>query len=196
MVLYRLLRALFRGLFRVFYRWQVSGRENIPPTGGLIVCANHISNFDPPVVGSAMERPLAFMAKDSLFKIPVVGTVIRNVGAFPVKRGAGDRGAIRASLEILAAGKALCLFPEGTRSQSGEVGKGQGGAAMLALRSGAEVVPAAIIGPYRLFHPLKVVYGKPVDLSEFRGQKTNSELIDKATERIMEDIRLLLQQHR
>ncbi|ARU63027.1 1-acyl-sn-glycerol-3-phosphate acyltransferase [Tumebacillus avium] len=196
MVLYRLLRALFRGFFRIFYRWQVSGTENIPAEGGIIVCANHISNLDPPVVGSGMERPMAFMAKDSLFKIPVIGSIIRGVGAFPVKRGSGDRGAIRASLELLAAGKALCLFPEGTRSHSGEVGKGQGGAAMLALRSNAQVVPAAIIGPYRLFRPLRIVYGKPVDLSEFRGQKTNSELIDKATEQIMEAIRQLVLQHR
>lgn len=196
MVLYRLLRALFRGFFRVFYRWQVSGTENIPAQGGIIVCANHISNLDPPVVGSGMERQVAFMAKDSLFKIPVIGSIIRGVGAFPVKRGAGDRGAIRASLELLEEGKALCLFPEGTRSQSGEVGKGQGGAAMLALRSNAQVVPAAIIGPYRLFRPLKIVFGPPIDLSEFRGQKTNSEIIDNATEQIMEAIRQLLLQHR
>ncbi|MFD2168721.1 lysophospholipid acyltransferase family protein [Tumebacillus lipolyticus] len=195
MVLYRFFRALFRGFFKIFYRWQVIGRENIPQEGGLLVCANHISNLDPPLVGSAMERPLSFMAKDSLFKIPVFGAGIRSVGAFPVRRGAGDRGAIRASLELLSAGKALCLFPEGTRSKTGEVNKGQGGAAMLALRANAEVVPAAIIGPYRPFRPVKIVYGQPVDLSAYRGKKTNSEMIEKATEDIMNAIRQLLAEH-
>ncbi|ASS75167.1 1-acyl-sn-glycerol-3-phosphate acyltransferase [Tumebacillus algifaecis] len=196
MVLYRFLRALLRIFFRLFYRWQISGTENIPQTGGVIVCGNHISNYDPPLLGSAMEREITFMAKDSLFKIPLLSAILPSLGAFPVKRGAGDRGAIRASLEILSAGKALCLFPEGTRSKTGEVGKGQGGAAMLAIRSNAEVIPAAIIGPYRLFRPVKIVYGKPVDLSAFRGQKTNSEMIENATEAIMEAIRQLQAEHR
>jgi 1-acyl-sn-glycerol-3-phosphate acyltransferase len=196
MLLYRFIRALFRGFFRILYRWQVVGSDHIPKEGGILVCANHISNLDPPLVGSGMERPITFMAKDSLFKIPVFGLIIRSLGAFPVKRGSGDRGAIRASLEILAEGRALCLFPEGTRSKTGELGKGHGGAAMLALRANSEVVPVAIIGPYRLFRPVKVVYGKPVDLSPYRGQKTNSEIIDKATQDIMDAIRRLIEEHR
>ncbi|MCX7568957.1 lysophospholipid acyltransferase family protein [Tumebacillus sp. DT12] len=195
-MLYGFFRALFRGYFQVFHRWQVSGAENVPQNGAVIIAANHISNLDPPLVGSGCRRKVNFMAKAELFKIPVLGWLIRDFGAFPVRRGAGDRAALRTVFKLLDEGQVLGLFPEGTRSKSGEVEEGQSGAATFALRSGATVVPAAIIGPVKLFKPLRLVYGKPVDLSRFQGVKANKEIIAEATEEIMNAIETLIEEHR
>ena len=195
-MLYGFFRAMFRGYFKVFHRWQVSGAGNIPQEGAVIIAANHISNLDPPLVGSGCERKVNFMAKAELFKIPVLGWLIRDFGAFPVRRGAGDRAALRTVFKLLEDGQVLGLFPEGTRSKSGETEEGQSGAATFALRAKATVVPAAIIGPVGLFKPLKLIYGKPVDLSRFQGVKPNKEIIAEATQEIMNAIESLIEEHR
>ncbi|WP_400163808.1 lysophospholipid acyltransferase family protein [Brevibacillus sp. TJ4] len=196
MKLYRLFRSFFRAIFSFAYRWQVIGREHIPKEGPVILCANHISLWDPPLLGSGIERQVCFMAKEELFRIPVLSWFITQFGAFPVKRGAGDRAAIRSTLHILEQGKVLGIFPEGSRSKTGQIRQGQGGAAMFALKSQAEVVPVAIIGPYRLFRPITIIYGKPIDLSAYREAKTNSETVKSVTELIMAEIRSLHEQHR
>jgi 1-acyl-sn-glycerol-3-phosphate acyltransferase len=136
------------------------------------------------------------MAKEELFRIPVLSYLITQFGAFPVKRGAGDRAAIRSTLKILEEGKILGIFPEGSRSKTGEIGQGLSGAAMFALKSEAQVVPVAIIGPYRLFRPVRIVYGKPIDLSSYREGKTNAETLKKVTDLIMDEIKSLYNQHR
>jgi 1-acyl-sn-glycerol-3-phosphate acyltransferase len=195
-MLYEFLRVLFRGYFKLFHRWQVSGVEHIPKQGAVILCANHISNFDPPLLGSPLERRVHFMAKAELFSIPVLGWAIRKLGAFPVRRGAGDRAALRTAFKLLEEGQVLVIFPEGTRSKTGEIEEGHSGAAVFALRSGATVVPAAIIGPIKLFRPVKLIYGRPVDLSRFQGVKPNKEMITEATHEIMSAIEKLVEQHR
>lgn len=195
-MLYGVFRAMFRGYFKVFHHWQVSGREHVPLDGAVIIASNHISNLDPPLVGSGCARKVNFMAKAELFKIPVVGWLIRDFGAFPVRRGAGDRAALRTVFKLLENGEVLGLFPEGTRSKSGETEEGQSGAATFALRSGATVVPAAIIGPVEMFKPVKLIYGKPVDLSRFQGVKANKEMIAEATQDIMNAIETLIEEHR
>lgn len=196
MRLYRLFRSLFRAIFSFAFRWQVIGREHIPKEGPVILCANHISLWDPPLLGSGIERQVCFMAKEELFRIPVLSYLITQFGAFPVKRGAGDRAAIRSTLKILEEGKILGIFPEGSRSKTGEIGQGLSGAAMFALKSEAQVVPVAIIGPYRLFRPVRIVYGTPIDLSSYREGKTNAETLKKVTDLIMGEIKSLYNQHR
>jgi 1-acyl-sn-glycerol-3-phosphate acyltransferase len=185
MLFYRSLRACFRGMFKVMFRWEISGLENFPAEGGVVLCCNHTSNWDPPFVGSPLKRMVHFMAKDSLFRVPVLGWVIRKVGAFPVKRGGVSKESIRLALQILKDGKVLVVFPEGSRSNAG--GMGKKGAAMLAIKSGATVIPAAVVGGYKLFRRTSVIYGKPVDLSEFADG--GSELLEAATEKIMATIR-------
>ncbi|UFJ42805.1 1-acyl-sn-glycerol-3-phosphate acyltransferase [Brevibacillus humidisoli] len=193
---YILFRTFFRWLFSVFYRWQVIGAEHIPKKGPVILCANHISNLDPPLLGSGIERQVHFMAKEELFRIPILSFLITQFGAFPVRRGAGDRAAIRATLEVLQQGKILGIFPEGSRSKTGQLKPGQPGAAMFALRSEAQVVPVAIIGPFRLFRPVKIVYGQPIDLSRFRQGKSNSNTLREVTELIMQQIQQLIDQNK
>ena len=166
------------------------GKENFPKEGGVLLCANHIDNFDPPVVGMTCPRTVRFMAKEELFKLPILKSVLPSVQAYPVKRGMSDREAFRNTLKILKGGEVVGLFPEGTRSTTGELGKGLAGAGFFALKGNAVVMPCAIIGPYKPFRRLKVVYGKPMDLSEQREQRVSSE---EVTALIMDEIQKLIE---
>jgi 1-acyl-sn-glycerol-3-phosphate acyltransferase len=145
-VIYRVLRALCRLIFRWVGSWHVEGRENVPAKGALILAPNHLSYLDPPLVGCAIDRPAWFMGKAELFEVPVFKWLLPAVHAFPVRRGTGDRAALKRTLELLAEGEAVTLFPEGTRSQTGDLGEPEVGIGMIALRSGAAVVPMAIVG--------------------------------------------------
>jgi 1-acyl-sn-glycerol-3-phosphate acyltransferase len=136
------------------------------------------------------------MAKEELFRIPVISYFITRFGAFPVKRGAGDRAAIRATLKILEEGKILGIFPEGRRSKTGEIGPGKPGAAMFALKSNAQVIPVAIIGNYRFFQRMTIVFGKPIDMSPYREGKIDSNTLKIVTDKIMDEIKALYEHYR
>jgi 1-acyl-sn-glycerol-3-phosphate acyltransferase len=195
-MLYSLFRGLFRVMFATLFRWQVLGKENIPETGPVILVSNHISNLDPPLLGSPLQRKVSFMAKEQLFDIPVVSFLIRSFGAFPVKRGTADRQSIRIALNILKNDGVVGIFPEGTRSKTGELGKGMSGAALFSLRTDATVIPVAIIGPYRWFRPIRIVYGQPMDFSRFKQLPSSTDTYQQATEYMMSSIQNLVDQHR
>ena len=190
---YSFARGLVYTVFKPLYRINVIGTENVPKEGGVLICSNHIHNFDPPVVGITSPRPIHFMAKAEIFDVPVLGKIVKGLNAFPVKRGMSDREALRTGLKVLKEGNVLGLFPEGTRSKTGEIGKGLAGAGFFALRTDAAVVPCAIIGPYKAFSPLKVVYGKPIDMDKLRAEKVNAE---DTTDIIMNSIKELIDEHR
>jgi 1-acyl-sn-glycerol-3-phosphate acyltransferase len=189
---YAFARSVIYGVFKPWYRIEAIGREDFPKEGGVLLCSNHIHNFDPMVVGIMAPRPIHYMAKEEIFSVPVLGNIVRKCNAFPVKRGFNDREALRTGLKILKDGHVFGLFPEGTRSKNGELGKGLSGAGFFALRSTAAVVPCAIIGPYRSFRKLKVVYGQPIDLEEMRKEKASAEQV---TELIMSKIEKLKKEH-
>jgi 1-acyl-sn-glycerol-3-phosphate acyltransferase len=128
----------------------VKGLEHVPRTGPVLVVCNHLHNSDPILLSVALPRPLHFMAKKELFSIPVIASIIRKVGAFPVDRGRADRSAIRRADAVLAEGIAVGMFPEGTRSPTRSLRRGHAGAGLLALRSGCPVLPAVITGSERL----------------------------------------------
>lgn len=182
-------RAVVAAILTPLYRVEVIGKDNIPKEGGVLICANHIDNLDPPIVGITCPRPIHFMAKEELFKVPILGTILNNVQAFPVKRGASDREALRKGLKVLKEKEVLGLFPEGTRSKNGKLGKGLAGAGFFALRSSAYVIPCAIIGPYKIFGKIKVIYGQAIAMDFLREQKIDAEA---ATEVIMNSIEQLL----
>jgi 1-acyl-sn-glycerol-3-phosphate acyltransferase len=187
-MLYRFARSMLRLLFLVLFRLEAHGKENVLIEGPLVLCGNHRSMFDPFILGTPLKRELFFMAKEELFRIPIVGWFIKRVHAFPVKRGGVSKESIRLSIQLLKDGNVMCIFPEGTRKNAGGVGKK--GAAMLALKSHAVVIPVAIIGDYKPFRRMAVYYGKPVDLSEY-AQGT-SEQLEAATEKIMSEIRAMV----
>ena len=193
MNLYPLGRSITNGVLFPIYQFRVIGKENLPSEGGVLLCTNHIHNFDPIVVGITSPRPIHFMAKEELFTVPILGKIMPHINAFPVKRGLSDRGALRKGLGILKEGNVLGLFPEGTRSKTGELGEGLAGAGFFALRSNAHIVPCAIIGPYKPFKRLKVVYGKPIEMEEYRKNKATPE---QTTELIMMEINKLILAHK
>lgn len=190
-MLYNFCRGLLRGLYRLLFRLEAIGVEHVPTEGGVLLCSNHVSLFDPPTVGVLLERKVHFMAKQELFKIPLFGKLIHELGAFPVKRGGVSKESIKISLNILRDGKVMGIFPEGSRHSEGE---GKKGAASFALRSGAAVVPVAIIGNYRLFSKVKVVYGTPIDMTPF--QEDPKTAVDTLTDEIMKQIEQLKHQYR
>lgn len=190
--IYHVAKSVVYSVFKPLYRIEVIGVEHFPKEGAVLLCTNHIDNFDPPTVGITAPRPVHFMAKKELFSVPVLKSILPSLGAFPVKRGLADRDAIRKGLNVLKEGEVLGLFPEGTRSKTGELRKGLQGAGFFALRSNAHIVPCAIIGPYKSFKKLKIVYGKPVDFTQYREEKISAE---QATEIIMNEIRNLLENH-
>lgn len=136
------LAVLLRGYFRV----RLEGLEEVPRKGPLVLAVNHVSALDPIIVAALFPRPVHFMAKEELFRNPLLGQVMRWVYAFPVRRGEADRQAVSRALELLRAGRVVGIFPEGTRSLDGQLGRLQGGAAWLALKGGAPVLPALILG--------------------------------------------------
>ncbi|AIF43552.1 1-acyl-sn-glycerol-3-phosphate acyltransferase [Virgibacillus sp. SK37] len=192
MNLYKIARTIVAIILFPLYRIKVIGKENVPKQGPVIICSNHISNLDPPVVGITSPRDIYFMAKGELFEKPILGKLLLGIHAFPVKRGLSDRNALRKGLKILDNQETLGLFPEGTRSKSGELGKPLAGAGFFALRSQAVIIPCAIIGPYKPFKRLKVVYGPPVDMEHYRQSKASAK---EAADGIMEDIRKLMESH-
>jgi 1-acyl-sn-glycerol-3-phosphate acyltransferase len=193
MNLYPFGRALCSGILSPIYQFKVIGKENFPTDGGVLLCSNHISNLDPPTVGIAAPRQVHFMAKEELFTAPVLGKILPLINAFPVKRGMSDREALRKGLGVLKEGKVLGLFPEGTRSETGELGKGLAGAGFFALRSKAQIVPCAVIGPYKPFKRLKVVFGKPIEFDDYRKNKVSAE---EATDIIMSEIGQLIRTYK
>jgi 1-acyl-sn-glycerol-3-phosphate acyltransferase len=193
MNLYPFGKALCSGMLYPIYQFEVIGKENFPTDGGVLLCSNHISNLDPPTVGIAAPRQVHFMAKEELFSAPVLGKILPHINAFPVKRGMSDREALRKGLGVLKEGKVLGLFPEGTRSETGELGKGLAGAGFFALRSKAQIVPCAVIGPYKPFKRLKVVFGKPIEFDDYRKNKVSAE---EATDIIMNEIGQLIRTYK
>jgi 1-acyl-sn-glycerol-3-phosphate acyltransferase len=189
---YSFAKGVVSCLLKPIYRIEVIGTAHFPKEGGVLLCSNHISNLDPPVVGITAPRPVHFMAKEELFRVPILKSIVSNLHAFPVKRGMGDRQALRTGLEILKDDKVLGIFPEGTRSKDGKLGKGLSGVGFFALRTNAVVVPCAIIGSYKPFKKLKVVYGSPIDMEEFRQRKASPE---EVTDYIMSHIKALLEQY-
>jgi 1-acyl-sn-glycerol-3-phosphate acyltransferase len=178
-------------LYPVF-RIKVYGKEHVPKEGPVLVCSNHISNFDPPVLGITCPRDIAFMGKSELFKFKPLGWLMKNLNVFPVKRGMQDRSALRVGLDLLAEGKTMGLFPEGTRSKDGKLGAPLPGIGFFAMRSEAKVVPCAIIGSYKGVKPLKVIYGPPIDMKELRERKAPAKEVSQV---IMDEIQLLINEH-
>ncbi len=182
--LYTFCRWLAVPLFGGLYRCRVKGTEHLPRKGGVMVITNHKANIDPVIVGMICDRPLRYMAKKELFGNAALRKLIVTLGAFPIDRGAGDRAALTTSLGILAEGGVLLMFPEGHRQPDNAVHEFLPGVGMLALRSGAPVVPLAMDGTQRMMPggrpglpALRARMGPPLDLSDLtaRGSKAYQE---------------------
>jgi 1-acyl-sn-glycerol-3-phosphate acyltransferase len=196
-----LTRAVCRAFLWACCRWEVTGREHVPAEGAVIVVANHISYLDPPAVGAAIRRPVHFMAKEELFRFPLLGRLMPHMLAFPVRRGTADRQALRTAQSLLAAGEVVAVFPEGRRQRGERLGPPELGAALLALRTGAWVVPAAVTGteralPYGSPVPrcakVRLRFGPALRFGEGKAGRTDRAELERAGEEIMSAIAALL----
>lgn len=188
-----LLKFFFIGLFRV----KVEGMENIPKEGGLLVCPNHISNWDPVLLGAVMDRQIRFMAKSSLFKIPLLNTLIRAMGAFSVHRGSADPSAIKTAVSHLKNGDAVGVFPQGTRNRGVDpaVTEIKNGVGMIAYRSKADVLPVAIETKGYKILPFRTVYirvGNVIPYGSLGFEKGTHEEYTAASVLIFQEITRLL----
>jgi 1-acyl-sn-glycerol-3-phosphate acyltransferase len=177
--------ALIKIGFRLFLNWHATGKENVPETGPLVVVCNHIHLTDPLLLMSAFPRWITYMAKEELFRYPLVGPILRSGGVLPVSRGGSfeqKRDLMRQSEDVLRRGGVIALFPEGKRDRTGVLLKGKPGAAVLAAHTGAQIVPAAITGTEKLDEGgwlwkrprLTVTIGEPFSLPPVEGPLSRS----------------------
>jgi 1-acyl-sn-glycerol-3-phosphate acyltransferase len=174
---YRLVRSISRGVFALLGGLQSVDEHRVPREGPTIFAPMHVSFLDPPALACGTERTMRFMAKESLFRVPILGALIRSLGAFPVRRGESDTESIRRTLALLEAGEAVLIFPEGTRGDGLELQPINRGVAMLAKRTGAQVVPVAVLGTQYVLprkgrgrrHRMILVFGPPFRYDQFSG---------------------------
>lgn len=171
-----------------YLRGRIYGAENVPHEGPLVVVSNHASDFDPPIVSCAMRRPVAFMAKEELFRIPVLKQGIELYGAYPVKRGAADRSAIRSALNCLSGGWAVCLYVGGTRTPDARITDPKQGAAWIAAKAQVPIIPVSLWGTQAIFKKGSPV-PQPVPVTVRIGQ-----VIDPPTSTKREELEAVTQQ--
>lgn len=176
---YRLGWHCFRALFRFYFRWRVLDPENVPLTGPAILASNHASYLDPPLVGSGLHRDINYLARDTLFRFPLVGSLLRSWNAVPVDREGGGAAGLRAILDRLLDGGAIILFPEGTRTPDGRLQPARSGIGLTIIKSQAPVVPVRVFGTFDAFsrhhtfprpRPVTVKYGQPLDFTAARAE--------------------------
>lgn len=198
-MLYHIFKNFFFVIFIVFNRFQIIGAENVPETGPVIVVGNHTSYWDPMVLGSAVgRRQVHFMAKEAIFKIPLIGFLVKAWGAIPVKRGRNDRDAVTKALAVLNQGGVFGIFIEGTRNKKdpAKLIKPQSGTAMLAVHSGAAVVPITLINTRKIlwsFQRVTAIIGKPLQF-EADPEMERKELYAQISAAIVRQIEAPLQQ--
>jgi len=174
-MIYFISRNILKALFKIFFRLKIVGSENCPKNGPLIVAPNHASFLDPLIAGFAVPRELNFMARSNLFRNRIFGKILESVNAFPLKRKGADVGAMRLAIDKLCHGKAVLIFPEGTRSKDGSLGTPGAGIGFLAASSGAIILPCYIKGSreslprgtvFPRFKKITVYVGKPLRIDK------------------------------
>jgi len=183
-----IIRALIRVFLFFVFRIKVSGKENMPHEGGVIVAINHRSNWDVVVAGAVSPRQLGYMAKAELFNNKLFGALIRALGAFPVHRGKGDIGAIKSALTRLRDGETVAMFPEGRRVRDNEKATAKPGAVMIAHKAKVPVVPVKISGKYRFMSKLCVTFGEPITYENLYDEKLTVEQLQSLANELMEVI--------
>jgi 1-acyl-sn-glycerol-3-phosphate acyltransferase len=179
---YRLGWIFFRALYTFYFRWRVFGAENVPLSGGVILASNHASFLDPPLVGSGLKRPIHYLARQSLFRFPGIGALLRSWNSVPVDREGGGAAGLKAILDRLHAGAGIILFPEGTRTFDSNLQPARSGIGLVVAKSTAPVVPVRVFGTYEAYgrqlkiprpRQVAVAYGLPMNFEKLRAEAKN-----------------------
>jgi 1-acyl-sn-glycerol-3-phosphate acyltransferase len=169
----------FRALYKFYFRRRVYNAERVPLEGAVILASNHASFLDPPLVGSGVKRGINYLARENLFRFPVMGWVLRQWQVVPVDRDGGGAAGLRAILDRLLAGGAIILFPEGTRTRDGELQPARSGIGLTVIKSTAPVVPVRVFGTFEAYgrhlglprpHRVAVKYGQPMRFEQLRAE--------------------------
>jgi 1-acyl-sn-glycerol-3-phosphate acyltransferase len=200
---YRMGWSFFRAVFASYFRWRVFHPERVPSEGPLILASNHASFIDPPLVGSGVSRMVIMLARQSLFRFPGFGHLLRSWNAIPVDPRGGSAAGLKAILDRLLAGNAVLIFPEGTRSHDGRLQPARSGLGLLVIKSAAPLVPVRIWGTYEAYgrgarfpRPKRVTvkYGRPLLFQDLREEATRcpksrlKEIYQEVTDRTMAEI--------
>ncbi len=169
----------YRALFKVYFRWRVYNAERVPLEGGVILASNHASFLDPPLIGAGVRRSINFLARENLFRFPVMGWVLRQWQVVPVDRDGGGAAGLRAILDRLLAGRAIVLFPEGTRTRDGRLQPARSGIGLTVIKSTAPVIPVRVFGTFEAYgrhlgfprpYRVAVKYGEPIHFERLRAE--------------------------
>ena len=176
---YRIGWSIFRAVFAIYFRWRTFGAENVPMNGGVILASNHASFLDPPLVGAGLKRGINFLARESLFRFPIMGAVLRSWNVVPVDREGGGAKGLKNILDRLLNGAGIILFPEGTRTKDGQLQPARSGIGLTVIKSTAPVVPVRVFGTFAAYgrnhkfprpHRLVVKYGRPMNFEALRAE--------------------------
>jgi len=193
----------FRALFSFYFRWRLFNAERVPLAGPVILAPNHCSYIDPPLVGAGVRRQISFLARDNIFHVPILASILRSWEVVPVDRDGGTGRGLKEILHRLEQGGAIILFPEGTRSRHGDLNPARSGIGLTVIKSGAPVVPARVFGTRDAFGPhhrlprprrLAVKYGKPMWFQALRAEAANcskqrlKEIYQQVADEIMAEI--------
>lgn len=193
----------FRLVFAGYFRWRVFNAERVPLTGPVILASNHASYIDPPLVGAGVRRQISFLARETIFHVPVLASILRSWEVVPVDRDGGTGRGLKQILARLEEGGAIILFPEGTRSRHGELNPARSGIGLTVIKSAAPIVPARVFGTHEAFGPhmrmprpkrLMVKYGQPMWFKELRAEAATcskqrvKEIYQEVADQIMVEI--------
>jgi 1-acyl-sn-glycerol-3-phosphate acyltransferase len=181
---YRIGWTCFRVMYATYFRWRVFNAERVPLQGGVILASNHASFLDPPLVGSALSRDINYLARESLFRFPGIGALLRSWNAVPVDRDGGGAKGLKIILDRLLNGAGIILFPEGTRTKDGNLQPARSGIGLTVIKSNAVVIPVRTFGTFEAFgrnhkiprpHRVTVKYGRPINFEKLRAEAKNCD---------------------
>jgi 1-acyl-sn-glycerol-3-phosphate acyltransferase len=195
--------CFFRAVFASYFRWKVFNSERVPLEGPVILASNHASYIDPPLVGAGVGRQINFLARDTIFRVPILAAILRSWDVVPVDRDGGTGRGLKMILSRLEKGGAIILFPEGTRSRHGELNPARSGIGLAVIKSTAPVVPSRVFGTHQAFGPhmilprprrLIVKYGRPLRFEALRAEAAScskrrvKEIYQQVADEIMAQI--------
>ena len=187
-------KIVYYVFYKLVYRIKIVNEKNVPDEGAYIICANHVNMLDALAVVCSSKRKVRFICKDSMFKVKVLGWALKLSDTIPINREKNDLESMKRSLKALKNGEVLGVFPEGTRKGMSKNLKVKDGAAFFSLKTGTKVIPLGIQGSFKPFTKVKLIYGEPLDFSEYYGKEKDKEALEKVTETIMNNIVMLTNQ--